>query len=222
MDSPRMYYHKWEGYAQTATERAYRTIREKIIRLEYAPGELLVESGLAEELGTGRTPVREALKMLACENLVVIIPQRGIYVADISLTDLQEIAELRLAVEGLAAQLAAQRITPQQLERLRSLTHQLAHTAPDDVEKLMEIDRQFHLTVAEAAGNKHLADVIVSLYDKSLRLWRLALTRVGALASSIERHEELLDALEYGNAAKAAEIMQEHVRDFHRRMREAF
>lgn len=208
--------------AQTATERAYRTIREKIIRLEYAPGELLVESGLAEELGTGRTPVREALKMLACENLVVIIPQRGIYVADISLTDLQEIAELRLAVEGLAAQLAAQRITPQQLERLRSLTHQLAHTAPDDVEKLMEIDRQFHLTVAEAAGNKHLADVIVSLYDKSLRLWRLALTRVGALASSIERHEELLDALEYGNAAKAAEIMQEHVRDFHRRMREAF
>lgn len=208
--------------AQTATERAYRTIREKIIRLEYAPGELLVESGLAEELGTGRTPVREALKMLACENLVVIIPQRGIYVADISLTDLQEIAELRLAVEGLAAQLAAQRITPQQLERLRSLTHQLAHTAPDDVEKLMDIDRQFHLTVAEAAGNKHLADVIVSLYDKSLRLWRLALTRVGALASSIERHEELLDALEYGNAAKAAEIMQEHVRDFHRRMREAF
>lgn len=208
--------------AQTATERAYRTIREKIIRLEYAPGELLVESGLAEELGTGRTPVREALKMLACENLVVIIPQRGIYVADISLTDLQEIAELRLAVEGLAAQLAAQRITPQQLERLRSLTHQLVHTAPDDVEKLMEIDRQFHLTVAEAAGNKHLADVIVNLYDKSLRLWRLALTRVGALASSIERHEELLDALEYGNAAKAAEIMQEHVRDFHRRMREAF
>ncbi|MGQ9517988.1 MAG: GntR family transcriptional regulator [Anaerolineae bacterium] len=208
--------------AQTATERAYRTIREKIIRLEYAPGELLVESGLAEELGTGRTPVREALKMLACENLVVIIPQRGIYVADISLTDLQEIAELRLAVEGLAAQLAAQRITPQQLERLRSLTHQLAHTAPDDVERLMEIDRQFHLAVAEAAGNKHLADVIISLYDKSLRLWRLALTRVGALASSIERHEELLDALEYGNAAKAAEIMQEHVRDFHRRMREAF
>lgn len=208
--------------AQTATERAYRTIREKIIRLEYAPGELLVESGLAEELGTGRTPVREALKMLACENLVIIIPQRGIYVADISLTDLQEIAELRLAVEGLAAQLAAQRITPQQLERLRSLTHQLAHTAPDDMEKLMEIDRQFHLTVAEAAGNKHLADVIVSLYDKSLRLWRLALTRVGVLASSIERHEELLDALEYGNAAKAAEIMQEHVRDFHRRMREAF
>lgn len=208
--------------AQTATERAYRTIREKIIRLEYAPGELLVESGLAEELGTGRTPVREALKMLACENLVIIIPQRGIYVADISLTDLQEIAELRLAVEGLAVQLAAQRITSQQLERLRSLTHQLAHTAPDDMEKLMEIDRQFHLTVAEAAGNKHLADVIVSLYDKSLRLWRLALARVGVLASSIERHEELLDALEYGNATKAAEIMQEHVRDFHRRMREAF
>lgn len=222
MLSPLMLHVKEGNMAQTATERAYRTIREKIIRLEYAPGELLVESGLAEELGTGRTPVREALKMLACENLVVIIPQRGIYVADISLTDLQEIAELRLAVEGLAAQLAAQRITPQQLERLRSLTHQLAHTAPDDVERLMEIDRQFHVTVAEAAGNKHLADVIISLYDKSLRLWRLALTRVGALASSIERHEELLDALEYGNAAKAAEIMQEHVRDFHRRMREAF
>ena len=81
--------------APTATERVYRVIREKIIRLELPPGELLVESKLAEQLGTGRTPVREALKMLACENLVLIVPQRGIYVAEITLTDLQEIAELR-------------------------------------------------------------------------------------------------------------------------------
>lgn len=208
--------------AQTATERAYRTIREKIIRLDYAPGELLVESNLADSLGTGRTPVREALKMLACENLVVIVPQRGIYVADISLTDLQEIAELRVAVEGLAARLAAQRITPEQLPRLRALTQQLSTVAPDDVERLMEIDRQFHLTLAEAAGNKHLSDVVRSLYDKSLRLWHLALTRIGTVATSVEQHEELLDALEYGDAEKAAEIMQEHVRNFHRDVREAF
>jgi len=207
---------------QTATERVYRTIRERIIRLELPPGSLLVESSLADELGTGRTPVREALKMLACENLVMIIPQRGIYVSEITLTDLQEIAELRVDVEALGAQLAAKRITPEQLEDLRHLSSRLADVSPGDTEALMEIDREFHRTLAQAAGNKHLATILSSLYDKSLRLWRLAMPRMGFLASSVERHEELLDALEFGNVEAAAKVMRQHVEEFHSRIREAF
>lgn len=206
----------------TATERVYRTIREKIIRLELTPGELLVESRLAESLDTGRTPVREALKMLASESLVVIVPQRGIYVTEITLTDLQEIAELRTEVEGLSARLAAERITEKQLAGLRDLATQLAGLSPDDVDGLMRVDRDFHLSIAEAAGNKHLKQIVVSLYDKSLRLWRLALPRVGHLADAVERHEELLDALEYGNVEHAAGVMRDHVAEFHATIREAF
>jgi DNA-binding GntR family transcriptional regulator len=208
--------------APTATERVYRVIREKIIRLELHPGELLVESKLAEQLGTGRTPVREALKMLACENLVLIVPQRGIYVAEITLTDLQEIAELRTEVEALSARLAAYRITATQLGGLRALAAELAGLSPQDTDNLMRIDRQFHLAVAEAAGNRHLKQVLSGLYDKSLRLWRLALPRVGHLADAVERHEELLDALEYGNADNASAVMREHVAAFHASIRQAF
>jgi len=208
--------------AQTATERVYRTIRERIIRLELSPGALLVESNLAEQLGTGRTPVREALKMLACENLVVIVPQRGIYVAEISLTDLQEIAELRAEVESLSARLAAERITPEQVAGLRDLAAQLVDVTAEDVETLMSIDRQFHLAVATATGNKHLKQIVINLYDKSLRLWRLALPRIDHLADAVERHEDLLQALEYGNARRAASVMREHVTEFHNSVRQAF
>lgn len=208
--------------APTATERVYRAIREQIIRLELPPGELLVESKLAEQLGTGRTPVREALKMLACENLVLIVPQRGIYVAEITLTDLQEIAELRTAVESLSAELAARRVTSAHLERLRALTAELADLSPDDLDGLMRVDRAFHLTVADAAGNKHLKQALSGLYDKSLRLWRLALPRVGHLADAVERHEELLDALEFGSAEHAGKVMREHVTEFHASIRQAF
>jgi len=206
----------------TATERGYRTIREKIIRLELTPGELLVESKLAESLGTGRTPVREALKMLACEGLVVIVPQRGIYVAEITLTDLQEIAELRTEVESLSARLAATRITEEQLAGLHDIAAQLVGLSPDDIDGLMRVDRDFHLSIAVAAGNKHLKQIVVGLYDKSLRLWRLALPRAGHLADAVERHEELLDALEYGNAERAAGVMRDHVAEFHATIREAF
>lgn len=207
---------------QTATERVYRTIRERIIRLELTPGALLVESNLANELGTGRTPVREALKMLACENLVMIVPQRGIYVSEITLTDLQEIAELRVEIESLSARLTAQRITREQLEDLRRLSSRLASVSPGDNETLMEIDREFHLSLAKAAGNKHLSSVQSSLYDKSLRLWRLAMPRIGFLATYVERHEELLDAIEYGNLEAAADVMRRHVADFHNNIRDAF
>jgi len=208
--------------AETATERAYRTIHERIVRLELAPGALLVESVVAEELGLGRTPVREALKMLACENLVVIVPQRGIYVAEITLTDLQEIAELRVELEALSARLAARRITRPELANLHTLVERLASVSPGDTETLMRIDGEFHTALGRAAGNRHLAGMLTSLYDKSLRLWRLALPRMGFLAAAVERHEGLLEALDAGDSEAAGRIMHEHVADFHAKIREAF
>lgn len=207
---------------ETATQRVYCAIRERIIHLELEPGALIVESALADEMGTGRTPVREALKMLACENLVVVVPQRGIYVAEITIRDLQEIAELRVEIEALAARLAARRITAEQLRHLRDLSARLATVAPDDAEGLMEIDRQLHVAIASAAGNQHLASVLIDLYDKACRIWRLAMPSMGFLAGYVERHDELLDAIEYGNAEAADRVAREHIAGFHEKIRSVF
>ena len=93
------------------TQRAYELIWEKITTLELAPGATISEGQLAEELRIGLVPVREAIRLLAHENLVVVTPRHGLYVADVNLTDLEQISEIRLSLESLAARLAAQRAT---------------------------------------------------------------------------------------------------------------
>jgi DNA-binding GntR family transcriptional regulator len=102
----------------TDADKAYQIIKEKIITLELPPGSAIHETALAEELQLGRTPIREALKLLQAEQLVTTVPRRGMFVSSISITDLQQIAEVRMQLEGLAARLAAQRATPEELMAL--------------------------------------------------------------------------------------------------------
>lgn len=207
---------------QTSIEQVYHMIREKIIQLELPPGAVLSEANLAEELGVESTAVRGALERLAGDHLVTIHPQQGPYVSKLSLTEQQEIAELRVELEALSARLAAQRIKPEQLAALRAIAARLAGVSPDDIETLMRVDREFHVMLAEAAGNNTLAGILADLYDKSSRFWRSAASRLSFLAGAVERHEELLDALEYGNVEAADRVMREHILEFHRRLRDAF
>jgi len=114
------------------TQHAYNRIREAIITLELAPGTLVNEQQLAEDLHMGSVPVREALKLLAHDELIVITPRHGLYVADISLPDLEQISEVRLTLEPLCAALAAQRATTDDLTVLEALRKEQAATAPSD------------------------------------------------------------------------------------------
>src|SRR5690606_12292208 len=103
-------------------ELVFEVLREAIITGKLRPGERLMEVQLAEELGVSRTPVREAIRKLELEGLVLMIPRRGAYVAEISMKDIADVFEIRAALEGLAAQLAAERCTPEEIENLeRSL-----------------------------------------------------------------------------------------------------
>ncbi|MEE8391378.1 MAG: GntR family transcriptional regulator, partial [Anaerolineae bacterium] len=101
--------------SERLSEKAYRLIKEKIITLELSPSKVISEQSLMEDLGLGRTPIREALLQLAKEDLVTVVPRRGMFVADISITDLQKISEVRIVLEGFCARLAAQRITKDQI-----------------------------------------------------------------------------------------------------------
>lgn len=199
------------------SEQAYRRIKEKIITLDLAPSSVIDEQELMEELGLGRTPIREALQRLDSEGLVTIVPRRGTFVADISVTDLQKIFELRIILEGFCARVAAQRITDDQIigmeKVLRSL-NELEQVENGKAVALMDVDRQFHELLYRAANNEFLADTLGRFYDLSLRLWYLVLNRLGDVHSAVKQHQKVLKALKAGDQEQAERLIQKHITQF--------
>ena len=202
------------------TKRAYERIRERITTLELAPGSVINEQALAEGLDMGLAPVREALKLLAHENLVVITPRHGLYVADVNVPDLEQLSEMRLTLEGLSARLAAQRATEDDIVILEALRQEQAGTPAEDSRRLFDIDHKFHQAVARAAHNKYLADSLERLFGLSQRLWYLALPKLGFLPGSVEKHLDLVEAIKNSDGDEAERIMRDHVAEFYAQVRE--
>jgi DNA-binding GntR family transcriptional regulator len=202
------------------TKRAYELIREQIITLELAPGAPLNEQQLAKDLGMGVAPVREALKLLAHDNLVVITPRHGLYVSDVSSPDLDQLSEMRLALEGLAARLAAERATADDFVVMEALRQELASTPPEDSKHLFDVDHKFHQAIARAAHNKYLADALERNFGLSKRLWHLATPHLGFLPPAVEEHVELVEAIQAGDGERSEAIMRRHVAEFYAQVRQ--
>jgi DNA-binding GntR family transcriptional regulator len=202
------------------TKRAYELIREQITTLELAPGAPLNEQELAADLGMGVAPVREALKLLAHDNLVVITPRHGLYVSEVSSPDLDQLSEMRLALEGLAARLAAERATADDLIVLEALRQELTTTPVEDSKRLFDVDHKFHQAIARAAHNKYLADALERNFGLSKRLWHLATPHLGFLPPAVEEHLELVEAIEAGDGQRSEAIMRRHVGEFYAQVRE--
>ena len=202
------------------TKRAYDLIRERITTLELEPGSVINEQALAEGLDMGLVPVREALKLLVHDNLVVITPRHGLYVADVNVPDLEQLSELRLTLEGLSARLAAQRATEDDIVILEALRQEQASTPSEDRRRLFDIDHKFHRAVSRAAHNKYMADSLERLFGLSQRLWYLALPKLGFLPGSVEQHLDLVQAIKNGDGDEAERIMRAHVGQFYAQVRE--
>jgi DNA-binding GntR family transcriptional regulator len=192
---------------QKAADKAYAGLREMIIRLELEPGTVLDDRILTKKLGVGRTPLREAIHRLAAEKLVVIVPRRGAFVMEIRDGDAWQLFEARLQTERLTARLAAERITPDQLQRLETLFDGLPndHSFVDD----REIDWKFHKGIAEATQNRYLLDMIERLYSLGTRLRFLR-----SAYESVERvadYRAILAALRNRDPERAEAAMVQHV-----------
>lgn len=196
------------------SEKAYRLIKEKIVTLELQPFSVINEQMLMEELDLGRTPIREALLRLAAEGLVDIVPRRGMFVANISITDLQKIFEVRVTLEGFCARLAAQRITEEQIAQMEAILQDLEQVQNGDSEALMAIDERFHRLLYQAAHNEFLAESLDRLYVPSLRLWHLVLDRLSDVRGAIEQHRGVAEALKAGDGSQAEALIQQHVAEF--------
>ena len=201
------------------TDKAYQLIRHKIITLELPPLSAIDEQALMEDLHVGRTPIREALQRLVAEGLVISAPRRGMYVAEIGITDLQKIFEMRMILEGFCARLAAQRISLEQLGEIQAVIQDLEQTPNGDGKSLMELDERFHHLVYLAADNEFLADTLGRLHALSHRIWHLVLDRIGDVRGAMEQHIAIASALQEGDGAQAEALLQQHVADFQREIK---
>lgn len=198
-------------------EQAYHYIKQQIVSLRLAPGSVIDEGTLREELDMGRTPIREALIRLASERLVDIVPRQGTFVADVSMLDLQRIFELRYLLEGFAARLASARVsqaTVEQMEETLGLLDTVDGTDLDNA-TLVEIDERFHRLIYEATNNPLLEDFLVTLYAQSARLWYvMQLVYTEEMRGAPSHNRSILEAIKVGDGDAAEERMHEHIREF--------
>jgi DNA-binding GntR family transcriptional regulator len=201
-------------------DRAYADLRDRIVTLRIPPGAPIDEDVLGGELGIGRTPVREAIKRLALENLVTVFPRRGTFASEINITDLADISDVRMQLEGHAAYRAAQRITTAQRDELEKLLRELnGSQGSDDTMALMALDARVHRFIHRCAGNPYLEDSLGRYFNLSLRIWHLVLDRLPHLFTRVHEHGDLLLAISDGDADGAREIIAEHIETFEREIR---
>jgi DNA-binding GntR family transcriptional regulator len=200
--------------ASSLADRAYLAIRDLIVSLKLAPGALIDERRLVESLGIGRTPVREALRRLAQEQLIEVFPRRGMFVTGVDVRDLARISEVRAALEPEAARLAAERASEDDCDELATLSNRIA-----DGTDLMGLDERIHRAIYAAAHNHLLEKTLGEYYVLALRIWMIALERDQDLEEAVEAHRDLVQAILAGNGDRAAELMRSHVENFENAMR---
>ena len=193
-------------------ELVCENIRQAFFDGTFSPGERLMEIQLADEMGVSRTPVREAIRKLELEGFVVMIPRRGTYVADISIKDITEIYEVRTCLDVLAAGLAAERITDEELETLNVYLHEISqHVANMDIDKIVEIDTAFHDVLYTASRNERLRSIINNLREQLTGIRGRTMSYPGRLVETMDEHRYLVDAIAARDVERAQHAARIHI-----------
>lgn len=176
-----------------------------------------MEIQLAEELGVSRTPVREAIRKLELEGYVIMMPRRGTYVASMSIRDINEIFEIRTALDSLSNGLAAERITEEELERLQRLLVTIGgYIEENDIENIVETDIKFHDLLYQAGRNSRLVSVISNLRDQLTRFRTLSMSYPGRLEATLGEHRAIVEAIAKGDVKAARKAAEKHMENSER------
>ncbi len=202
---------------------AYERIRDRLLMLDIKPGDLLNDDQLAKDLGVGRTPVREALKRLELDRLVVSYPRRGTFATRVEVTDLAFISEIRTQLEPHAAARAARVATAPAREKLREIMRAVEafDASAASVVETLRLDASVHRGIYAAAANPHLEDVLIRYDNLATRIWCMVLDRLPDLSRHVHEHVDLLRAVIDGDEEGAAELARIHVSGFEHAVREA-
>ena len=198
-----------------AVEKAYAAIREGIVSGVYLPGSHQTAQGLAAANGLSRTPVREAMRRLHTEGLLTFIPHRGAFVARLDQRDIYKIYDLRVVLEGYAAQMAAVEAREDQLDELGRLAAQMVRMvdggALRNVEDLARINNDFHKLIVTAADSPRLQSALASIVEVPLVLRTFRRYTIEEMKRSTDQHQELVIALRARDSAWARSVMTSHV-----------
>ncbi|BAK35088.1 putative GntR family transcriptional regulator [Microlunatus phosphovorus NM-1] len=200
---------------------AYQQIKDRLIMLDIRPGDPINDVALAAELGVGRTPVREALKRLETDHLVVSYPRRGTFATVVDVTELGSISDIRQLLEPHAARRAAENATPAQRLEMRETANLVRDLQVVDGDRTAFIteDRAIHQLIYRATGNSHLEDVLTRYDNLATRIWCLVIDKLPDLAEHIRDHAGLLEAIAAGDGDLAASLTLGHVTGFERAIR---
>ncbi len=205
---------------KTIAEQVYDLLKKKILYQEIIPGERLLEVALCESLKVSRTPVREAFRLLQQDDLVERIPQGGVQVTDVSLGDLQEISALRTVLEVYAVELACEKITPEEIEKLEGLMRQTADmiTAEQeggeiDVAEFSGLNTAFHDIICESAQSTYLSKILAIVRLPILRFRPLSLEDKRHRTRGWEEHKRMIKLLKEKDKEGLKKLVAKHVND---------
>ena len=190
----------------------FQTLREAILKGELKPGERLMELQLASRLGVSRTPIREAIRMLELEGLAVTMPRKGAEVARMTEKDMEDVLQIRKALDELAVGLACDNMTEESLEQLRAALKNFEEsTRSRDVKKIAQADVEFHDTIYQAADNPKLVNMLNNLREQMYRYRVEYLKNESIYPRLIEEHQGIYDGLKRKDKETVVEIVSHHV-----------
>ncbi|GAB3484118.1 GntR family transcriptional regulator [Amycolatopsis cihanbeyliensis] len=208
------------GSGTSLAEQAYLAIRDRLVMLEIPPGSPINEERLSGELEVGRTPVREALKRLAKERLVVAFPRRGTFATDVNISDLAYISEVRRTLEPMATAAAAERATEADRDTLAKLRDRLARAEEmENTTELLKMDLAAHRAIYRCVHNPFLEDTLLTYDNLATRIWGVFLPRLSGVAGHVGEHVPLLTKIIDGDAGAAADLALRHVTGFENAIR---
>ncbi|KUO74339.1 MAG: GntR family transcriptional regulator [Clostridia bacterium BRH_c25] len=193
-------------------EVVFESVRGAIISGVLKPGERLMEVQLAEKLGVSRTPIREAIRKLELEGLVIMLPRKGAYVADLSIKDITDVLEIRAALEGLASGLAALRMTEVEIEELKlTALHFSQAIEADDFDEIVQMDIEFHDRIFKATRNEKLLQITNNLREQVQRFRIMYINKSNKSKELAKEHFEIAEAISGRDMDMAAEIAKKHI-----------
>lgn len=211
--------------ARELGQKAYGEIKKQILTCRLAPGEPFVASQFADLCGMSRTPVHEALSLLAKEGLVQVISRVGYFVAPITVGDVREVFQLRVQLESFAVQLASQRVTDADLKlfdetnaRITERATRLSAEDPDILQRSLEANREFHMMIAALAGNGRLAEMIRGLLDQSDRMLSYDPLLRSRPVFMGPMHRRVFECLVARDGSEASNVMGSHIRESQQRV----
>jgi DNA-binding GntR family transcriptional regulator len=202
---------KIEGY-ELLSQKVYRVLKTEIVKGFLEPGTKLLENKLAEEMHVSRTPIREAIQKLAAEGFIKIAPNQTLIVTEVSLEDVKEVLQIRGVLEGLAARIAAKKITRQEIDELEEIVTQMGlYVTKKDLTSYCQVDDEFHNLILNVCGNKWIIQIRDNLSNFIYRFRIKSLSVPGRLKCSFEEHRKIMESLKKHNSEEADKLSQIHM-----------